>query len=93
MIEQTIDYLNTRTQFGVQLSSFQALRHRLVDMYVAYENARGMVRRLVERGLVAPPLAPGLAARSAVPSLSVGRPLPVEPLANAALFDLLGDEG
>jgi alkylation response protein AidB-like acyl-CoA dehydrogenase len=49
MIEQTIDYLNTRTQFGVQLSSFQALRHRLVDMYVAYENARGMVRRLVEQ--------------------------------------------
>jgi alkylation response protein AidB-like acyl-CoA dehydrogenase len=42
--EQTIEYLNTRVQFGAALSSFQALRHRAVDMYVAYENARGLVR-------------------------------------------------
>ena len=54
---------------------------------------KDLVRRLVERGLVAAPLAPGLAPRSAVPSLSVGRPLPVAPLANAALFELLDDEG
>jgi alkylation response protein AidB-like acyl-CoA dehydrogenase len=44
MIEQTVEYLSTRTQFGVTLSTFQALRHRVVDMYVAYENARGLVR-------------------------------------------------
>jgi len=44
IIEQTIEYLNTRMQFGAHLSSFQALRHRVVDMYVAYENARGLVR-------------------------------------------------
>lgn len=43
MIEQTIDYLNTRIQFGVALATFQALRHRLVEMYVSFENARGMV--------------------------------------------------
>ncbi|MEY4976985.1 MAG: hypothetical protein RIQ97_2180 [Pseudomonadota bacterium] len=47
MIEQTIDYLNTRQQFGVALSTFQALRHRLVEMYVAYENLHGLVRRQV----------------------------------------------
>lgn len=47
MIEQTIDYLNTRSQFGVALASFQALRHRVVEMYVAYENGRGLVRQLV----------------------------------------------
>ncbi|WP_028602854.1 acyl-CoA dehydrogenase [Ottowia thiooxydans] len=47
MIEQTIEYLNTRMQFGVHLSTFQALRHRAVEMYVAYENAAGMVRPLV----------------------------------------------
>ena len=46
MIEQTIEYLGTRVQFGVQLATFQALRHRVVEMYVAYENASGMVRRL-----------------------------------------------
>lgn len=49
MIEQTIEYLNTRTQFGAQLSTFQALRHRTVEMYVAYENARGLVRDQVLR--------------------------------------------
>ena len=47
MVEQTIEYLNTRQQFGVALATFQALRHRTVDMYVAYENVRGMVRRRV----------------------------------------------
>lgn len=45
MVEQTIDYLNTRQQFGVALATFQALRHRTVDMYVAYESVRGMVRK------------------------------------------------
>ncbi|XAH23975.1 acyl-CoA dehydrogenase family protein [Xylophilus sp. GW821-FHT01B05] len=47
MIEQTIDYLSARQQFGVALSTFQALRHKVVEMYVAYENARGLVRQLV----------------------------------------------
>ncbi len=47
MIEQTIDYLGTRHQFGVALATFQALRHRVVEMYVAYESARGLVRRQV----------------------------------------------
>ena len=47
MVEQTIEYLNTRQQFGVQLSTFQALRHRTVEMYVAYESVRGMVRERV----------------------------------------------
>ena len=51
MIEQTIDYLNTRVQFGVALATFQALRHRVVEMYVAYENASGMVRPLVEQAV------------------------------------------
>ncbi|MBO9514220.1 MAG: acyl-CoA/acyl-ACP dehydrogenase [Variovorax sp.] len=47
MIEQSIEYLSTRQQFGVALSTFQALRHRTVEMYVAYENVRGMVRQRV----------------------------------------------
>jgi alkylation response protein AidB-like acyl-CoA dehydrogenase len=44
MIEQTVEHLSTRVQFGTPLATFQALRHRVVDMYVAYENARGLVR-------------------------------------------------
>jgi alkylation response protein AidB-like acyl-CoA dehydrogenase len=38
LIEETITYLSGRKQFGVSLSSFQVLRHHVVDMYVTYEN-------------------------------------------------------
>lgn len=51
-----------------------------------------LVRRLVERGLGAPSAGRGLPARSEVPSLSAGRPLPTGHFGNAALFELLDDE-
>ena len=54
LVTQTIDYLNTRVQFGVALSTFQALRHQLVEMYVAYENTYGMTRHLVAAHAAAP---------------------------------------
>ena len=38
----TADYLNTRKQFGVAISSFQALRHRMADMKMQLELARSM---------------------------------------------------
>ena len=38
----TAEYLNTRKQFGVALSSFQALRHRAADMKMQLELARSM---------------------------------------------------
>ncbi|MFT6590423.1 MAG: alkylation response protein AidB-like acyl-CoA dehydrogenase [Rhodoferax sp.] len=38
----TADYLNTRKQFGVVISSFQALRHRMADMKMQLELARSM---------------------------------------------------
>jgi alkylation response protein AidB-like acyl-CoA dehydrogenase len=38
----TADYLNTRKQFGVAISSFQALRHRVADMKMQLELARSM---------------------------------------------------
>ena len=50
-------------------------------------------RRLVAHGFVAAPIGQASAQRSAVPSLSIGRPLPVAPLANAGLFELLDDAG
>ncbi|MEY2953479.1 MAG: hypothetical protein RLZZ401_1566 [Pseudomonadota bacterium] len=38
----TAEYMNTRKQFGVVLSSFQALRHRMADMKMQLELARSM---------------------------------------------------
>ncbi len=38
----TAEYLNTRKQFGVAISSFQALRHRTADMKMQLELARSM---------------------------------------------------
>ncbi len=38
----TVEYMNTRKQFGVTLASFQALRHRVADMKMQLELARSM---------------------------------------------------
>ncbi len=38
----TVDYLNTRKQFGVVIASFQALRHRVADMKMQLELGRSM---------------------------------------------------
>jgi alkylation response protein AidB-like acyl-CoA dehydrogenase len=38
----TVDYMNTRKQFGVAISTFQALRHRVADVKMQLELARGM---------------------------------------------------
>lgn len=39
-IDDTLDYLNTRKQFGRLIGSYQALKHPIVDAYVEYEQAR-----------------------------------------------------
>ncbi|MCB1703442.1 MAG: acyl-CoA dehydrogenase family protein [Halioglobus sp.] len=44
---QTLDYCKTREQFGVAIGSFQALQHRLVDMFGACENVKSLLYRAV----------------------------------------------
>lgn len=43
MVEMTLEYLKTRQQFGKPLSANQALQHRMVDIYMAGEEARSAV--------------------------------------------------
>ena len=38
----TLEYLKTRQQFGVPIGRFQALQHRMVDMFMHCEQARSM---------------------------------------------------
>lgn len=42
-IDYTVDYLNTRKQFGKLIGSYQALKHTIVDAYVSYEKARSLL--------------------------------------------------
>ena len=38
----TLEYLKSRKQFGVAIGNFQALQHRMADMYIAEEQIRSM---------------------------------------------------
>ncbi|MFD0420510.1 acyl-CoA dehydrogenase family protein [Streptomyces parvus] len=39
-LERTVEYVKTREQFGRAVGSFQAVKHRLADLYVRVEAAR-----------------------------------------------------
>ncbi len=44
-LELTRDYLLTRKQYGQLIGDFQALRHRLADMFIETEQARSLILR------------------------------------------------
>lgn len=43
LFEMTLEYAKVREQFGRPIGSFQALKHRLADMYLAVERATALV--------------------------------------------------
>ncbi|WP_416390891.1 acyl-CoA dehydrogenase [Alloalcanivorax xenomutans] len=43
--DATLEYLNTRKQFGKPLGANQALTHRMVDLFIAVEESRSSVLR------------------------------------------------
>nr|WP_145551509.1 acyl-CoA dehydrogenase family protein [Variovorax boronicumulans] len=57
LLRDTLDYVRQRKQFGVALSSFQVVQHRLADMHMALEQAvalTGQVGELLAAGGVTP---------------------------------------
>jgi hypothetical protein len=42
----TLEYAKTRKQFGVALGTFQVLQHRMVDMFIAAEEAVSLMQHL-----------------------------------------------
>ena len=43
-LDMTVDYLKNRYQFGRQIGSFQALKHRCADLWAAIAQARAVAR-------------------------------------------------
>lgn len=62
VLDMTVEYTKTRTQFSRRIGSFQAVKHRLADMLVAVESARVAAYEAVRVAVEAPAQLPAAAA-------------------------------
>ncbi|MFH8789818.1 acyl-CoA dehydrogenase family protein [Streptomyces roseoverticillatus] len=58
-LERTIEHVRTREQFGRPIGSFQAVKHRLADLYVSVQAARSAAYYAAWAAGEAAPAAPG----------------------------------
>lgn len=49
VLQMTVDYARTRTQFGRAIGSFQAVKHKCADMLLLVEGARAVVHHAAEQ--------------------------------------------
>lgn len=47
LYKDTVEYTKTRKQFGMPIAVFQALQHRMVDMFTAHEQAKSLLYKAV----------------------------------------------
>jgi len=47
LYRETVEYSQNRKQFGVPISAFQALQHRMVDMFTLHEECKSLLLRAV----------------------------------------------
>lgn len=47
-LDSTVDYVRTRYQFGRQIGSFQAVKHRLADLWTGVSTARASARNAAD---------------------------------------------
>ncbi|WP_084355829.1 acyl-CoA dehydrogenase family protein [Novosphingobium lentum] len=69
----TFAYLRTRRQFGVALSTFQALQHRAANMFAAAEEARTLTDRAIDAIDSSAPDAAALASAAKATADTAGR--------------------
>jgi alkylation response protein AidB-like acyl-CoA dehydrogenase len=73
LLAATVDYTRTREQFGRPLAANQVLRHRMADMSVACEEARGIALRGALMLSEAPPMRSRAASAAKFKTAHAGR--------------------